>query len=681
MRHAPSESPDSPNMQRLASQIVLPFKGDFSAILTTEKGKVNLSKKMQGLLQSLYSFIEQTEYYNSYTRGVRPAHVALDADKAEKRYKEKMYELYYLARTYAVATTARHLGASKPMDTESILANAMKALSPGLMETIVQTLPHPLNFEADALSTNFVHLCMLPAVAQFDHQLIFEWMIHGGDLHKLAHRKDLILHIFKENAAVEDQFALPPAQTEQEHNERNRQLVALIMNMQYFGMYRSVEHFNKLFAYVTSETDRALENEAGRNVTAQIEKKHGKKMPDSGYIAQEIALQKLTWQRQLHDRYHDLMKIILEATSAGKTLPDVAYVEQEGDFSYEIELLQNLGRFNRTQGRSYSAPMLRIALDGASKEVEVWDQDEYLINIKTDPNAHVLQMDPLREMMPVLHLGQFSGIGAERMREPSLTIFDLARSYPGGLAWVDRVFLPALEILGELYLDAETFESTDSFVEELRPVSKTTVEAAPESQPTEIIVDALEEEDETEEEEVAEEAAPITGAPVALITLGRLMYDPLGGEVYYLRPTKGKVAASDRNRDLYHELTGEEVPKNMVLRQIPWEISSLTWGEVEAVLVRDFGIKAVKAEGSHMQFERSIPGMEKPLKATILRHAGQYPKKKTFRNVLQTLRIPKALFWIMVSKTQKKVVKNMESGDFDKFSQKIATSIKQQVEE
>jgi len=225
-----------------------------------------------------------------------------------------------------------------------------------------------------------------------------------------------------------------------------------------------------------------------------------------------------------------------------------------------------------------------------------------------------------------------------------------------------------MQSLENLYLEAEVFENSDAFVDQLATTARSVIEPIHE----EILP--------VDKEAAHEEIAHIAPLPALDDHQPTIFYDALEKEVFYLRATKSHRANAD-SAERYRNLTGKELPHGYILCSIPYSESSVTWQQVERILLQHFLLEKDRQTGSHMQYFRTVQteNGDERFRATILAHYQDQAKPKTLVSVLNALRIPAALFWILHSKTYKRA--RILKQDIKQLCQTIATNIAEATHE
>ncbi len=655
MKNFPEEAPLSPeekNIKDTLKKINLEG-GPFTGVFKTYRGDIDIKKS---LLETSKKIMEYTQTPNFLTYVESTGSVPPDTEEHLKKFLIPIDDLYYLVRTYAVLNTASYLSKnnsswkkkSSPKDIDNLVTEALNTMAYSVIDPFNHTLA-PKIIKSPGF-VDFMNTAITPLMMQFCHNFVLEWMSQGGDLMK-AGQKATSLKMF---------YLRPPHPSEA--NSAPEYALTTSIAREYSGMHHNITFVQKILNTVVSESDR----EAEKTELETFKDTYKNSQPYNGWLDQQVALRKLDQAKELDRKFNEYLSMVIDAGNAGKVLPDVVFQNQDGQHSCTIELNLSIGRYTReNQVQQTVLPILYIyTKDQKKKDEKIHTTEQLSTALTIDPTLFAIQATGRYGALPVEMMRQHMGLEKMDMRKsPQVTFFDVARHYEGGLAWANRVLIPAIEKLAEMYLDAEEFEQSERFITGITEIAKNTY-TTPEDTPTDTVKVPFTPfiQDKATEEEAQ--------------NIPSLFYSSVTQGIYYLRTTPKEIAANDRNRELYKTLTGRTLPKNTVLREVPYQRSAITWREVESVLKRHFGIEKDRQKGSHMQYYREVTtsqGVEE-VRGTILAHYEQTAKPKTLQSVLTSLHIPEALFWIIVSKKYKTM--NIDKNELLSLSESTASKIK-----
>lgn len=609
------------NAALVLEQFTLPG-APFITVLDTPNGKRDLVEEcfthFHLVLDHLFSMQQGTF---RKTKNKDSLEYAYDAthESDHRILPEANGHLRHIAHTYIATNAARLLNRR---DIAKITADALLLMMQKEIFSLIKVL------EASAFTippqkesvqtTLFLQRCFLPFLHQIQHALVFDWL-HRGSEDTFDGKTTLF------------PFAYSPYETSK---PLQTPTVDQVMRKYYQGLIGESQKFFETICPLITDKDQEHQAQLQTNLVQGIREVKQGFMP--GYEAQDTVRMRLDWQQDLEARFATLTRLLVDASIEGKKLPEVRFLVEEEGKAYYIEMTQQFSRFhreklkNKGQAESGAAPLLRIYAKDAPPA-------PMMMHIKKGAYGISLKNDATYYMFEQFDYGMLPARVAEALPRnevfaaymPIFGFLDTARTTPGGLAWAERVFLPALDALAEEYLANEVFDEETEMQVEIQAEQLLQVMT----------------------EEPAEAAQSEYTAPKVThqyVRSGDIFYDAAMDKLYYLRATKSLVTANDENKALYHRLTGETIPEYKVLRTLQYERSAVTWGDVRQTLERYFGAEKLRQQGSHMQFDTFTDD-----EATLLAHDNTVAKRKTLKSVLKRLRIPEPLFWVLVSKTHR----------------------------
>lgn len=658
MRH--TSTPEQPNLEELIQKTIQRFSlpdRPLQTSMTTASGPRNLLREMKKELELCYAYCASQDFTQIEREEADPDLnvVYTKTNDDEQHFDDSRANLRILAHELAAGNMARlHHRKKNPMNLATITGEASTRIT-------LQHFDQPHGYITQHLSHEtpgeniWYYFAYQPFLYQVLHSVYFEYFLQGGTMKTLIEES-------KNMGTVPEVTFVPPAH----HNLE----IADILHYVYDNTVEGIREFTVKIAPHISEEDRQKE----RAHEAELRERLSKiKAPYDGYIDQEIALDRLATQRRLEDLHRKLGAILINSCIYGDSLLDLRYTNPDTTGNLVFDLTNAISRSNKESDTSRGVmPFLEIST-GKNSTGPIHDPT-FVQKIPTESrvltDSHVYTLFYLykSDLMPTqVKQGKILDMDAQ-YQVPIYSIYDLARGHEGGLAWTERVFLPALEAITSMYLEAETFENSEDFAEQLDEAALHVLAPDTEQQstPDAPVVPTYTWKGYTPKDKPQEERGS---------EIPDLLYDHARRRVYYLRPSTVGISAGDDSRDLYRQLTGQEIPENTVLREIPYQRSAVTWKQVETVLLQHFPLHMDRQAGSHMQYIRTIetPDGPRDLRATIQAHYQDRAKLKTLASVLDSLRIPEALFWILLSKTYKLARLNKE--ELNRFSGHLAQRI------